>query len=185
MTAAAIEDVCELIPRSKYGYAPGQAGSRVEPFEYGEVGIRSGVVAVDARIRMPADHLVVAWIGELEPVGDIRVALHRAIPEDLTLLRDDVPYEWKERGACGARIVARELAAERGRILDVAELAIHELAVRALEDLLPAETVGYDEDDVARAMGRLSECAGRRRKRKQRRERNCSADRLVSHGTIK
>ena len=184
MAASAIEDVGEFVPRSEYRYAICEAWAGAEPFEDGYVRIGTCVVAIDARIGMTRDHLVVARIRELESVGDIGVAVIVSISEDLAFCRDDTPEKWKERQASRGGVVAGEIAAECQCILDVAVFAIHQRRIHTLKYLLPAKTVRNYENDVARFVLGLSPDAARRKERGDRQR----ADQEIadwSHDTIR
>jgi hypothetical protein len=146
------EDVGEDAPRPERGDAAAQLGAAAQPLEHRGVGVRAEVVAVDARVHEPRQHLVVAGVRELERVRDDDAAPRVAVAEELPVARDDAPEEGEQLAPARVGGGAPEALAQRDRIAaHGARHAEEQRRVGAAEDLLPAEAVGDDEDDVARA----------------------------------
>ena len=98
---------------------------------------------------MPGQHLVVAGVGEGEPVRDPGNAAPGLVAEELALLGDHVPEERKQQPTAHRRIVVPE-AFPKARFgsPDTAVLLVEELGIGARENLLPAQTVADDQDHV-------------------------------------
>src|SRR5574337_1010574 len=99
-------------------------------------------------VGVAGEGLVVAGIGELEPVRDLGRAPGVAVAEDLPPGRDAVPEEGQQRPPALPPVGPPEGVTERGRVADAACLPADERAVRAAEDLLPPQPVSHDEHDV-------------------------------------
>ena len=146
-----VEDVLERPPGGIYRDVPVKLRQAVQPLEYGEVGIRAEFVRVDARVRVPGEHLVVARIGEGQAVGDAGNAALGLVAENLAAHGDRAPEEREQGLAPLGRVGAPELAPQLPlRLPDAAVLVVQELGVRSGEDLLPAQPVAHDEHDGAR-----------------------------------
>lgn len=153
--AGRVEDPGEQIPGAEDGHAVFEARAAVEEFEDVHVGVVAPVVAVDARVGDAAEGFAVAGVGEVEPVGDARFRAARAVAEDLSFARNNRPEEGQQRGAAVFGGFAPESSAESGRIGHAARLSVHERRVSAGENLLPAQAVGHENDDVLRLARRL------------------------------
>ncbi|MDQ3950393.1 MAG: hypothetical protein M3282_08600 [Gemmatimonadota bacterium] len=127
----------------------------IQPLEDGDVGVHAEVVPVDAGIGEPGQHLVVAWIREVQPVRDRHAAPFGAVAEELTIARDHAPEKWKQ--SLSSRDSGRppESVAKRHRVAaHGARLAEEDRRVGTAEDFLPTKPVGYDQDDIARSRRR-------------------------------
>jgi hypothetical protein len=58
----------------------------MEPLEDRHVGVGNIVVGVDARVGEAGERLIVARIGEVQPVGHLRIRTQIAVAEDLALV---------------------------------------------------------------------------------------------------
>ncbi len=137
-----------------------------EPLEDRHIWIGDVVVAVDALIvGKSAQRFVVAGVGEKHVIRDIGVGAFVAIAEDLSLLRNHLPNKRHQRLAAFFRAVAPIGLLQRGFIFYFAVLLVHQRLFRAVEDFLPAESVGHDEDDVLRfVLGRNLGASGDRKR---------------------
>src|SRR5438105_809475 len=94
-------EVLSLYRGSACTHAHSSATYRSAVQELQDRQVRVGLLAVgvDPRVGEPAEHLAVAGIGELEPVGALRRGLLAGVAEHLPLLRDRPPEERHERVA--------------------------------------------------------------------------------------
>ena len=143
-----VDDRGEHVPRAEGGHAPLKAWLLVRVFQHGHVRVGALVVAVDARIvGLPGEELVVAGVGEPMPVREVDGAVGVAVTVELALAGDRVPEERHERLAAGDGVGLPEPFAHSLDVRHVA-LVVEEERVGAGEELLPAEPVEGDEEDV-------------------------------------
>ena len=140
-----LSDIVEMIPTGEEGDAGGGEGEfALEKFEDGFVGLLDGVVALDDVVGGAAsEDLRIAGVGDAIGVGDADVG------EDEAVFGDGGPEERRERLASGVASAA---------VVGVLAGGVHvdgffagEERVDAVEEVLPAETVSGDEDDIAGA----------------------------------
>ena len=144
-----IKNVCNYFPRAECGDVSIKALTILQPFQHSDVRIRNVVVAVDALVVGKAtERFVVAGIGEEHVIRDEGVGAFVTVTKDLSLLRDDLPEERHQRFAAFVGGVAPVGFLQRRFIFNFAVLFVHQRRFGAVENLLPAETVGHDEDDV-------------------------------------
>src|SRR5450631_4521008 len=162
-----VEDVLEGVPGRERGHPAVQVGRLVQPLVDADVRIRAVLVAVDARVRMSGQHLVVARVGEGEPVRDPGNAAVGLVAEELALLSDHLPEERKQQPAAHRGIVVPEaLPKARLALPDAAVLHVEERGIGAREDLLPTKAIADDQDHVVGLALRK-----RRRTHRERKER--------------
>ena len=136
----------------------------VQELEHGEVRIVLLGVGVDAGIGEAAEHLAVAGVGELQPVGAAGRGLAGRVAEDLPLLRHRAPEERHQRLAPGRGRVPPVAALQAGQVADAACFSIEQSLIGPAEQFLPAEAVQRDDENVLGLAWRL---VGRRRVRKK------------------
>ena len=153
MGTLGIEDVGDHVPRAEGGDVAvfAEAWAIFQPFEDGDIWIRNVVVAMDALVvRKAAERFVVTGIREKHVIRDVGVGAFVAIAENLALLGDDLPDERHQDFAALVGGAAPVGFFQRGFIFHFAVLFVHQRFFGAVEDFLPAKTVGHDEDDVLR-----------------------------------
>src|SRR5208282_1945602 len=122
-------------------------GKPVQPFKDSEIRIDSEFVAVDARVGMAAEHLVVAGIRERETVGDMSHTASGLVAEDLSLFCDDVPKEWKEGAAPFSDVVSPIVAAQTIHIVpDATIFFVQQRGIGAAKNFLPTQTIADDQN---------------------------------------
>jgi hypothetical protein len=139
------------IPARERGDPAFEAGAAVQPLEHRQVRVRLLIVAVDARIGEPREHLVVAGIGKPEAVRDAHAAPARRVAQDLALAGYDRPDEGQQRLAPCLRRRTIETSRQGLRLADTPVFLRVERGVVAAEHLLPAEAVESDDEDVVGA----------------------------------
>src|SRR6266481_435300 len=150
MVAADVEDILERGPGGEDCDLVAAFGLLVEPFEYGRIRVGAEFVGVDFWIRGAGEHFVVAGKRKGLAVGDVSDAAFGLVTDDLASRGDDAPEKGKERLAAIADVVAPEFVLEAFRLApDAAAFGIEKRGIGAGENLLPAEAVGDDEDNVA------------------------------------
>jgi hypothetical protein len=156
-----VEDVVEGVPGAEGSDPAPEIAPPVQPLEHRHVRVGAEVVPVDARIGCPGKHLIVSRIGEPEGVGDVDEALEVAVAHRAALSRQRSPHE---RHECLASLDWSRPPVFPARCLGVAAEDLgrteQDGGVRAAEDLLPAEPVGYDEDDVGCIVPRCDRAQG-------------------------
>jgi hypothetical protein len=121
----------------------------VQPFEDAHVGIWTKLITVDARVRMPRDHFVVAGIGKCLAIRDARDAALVLVAENLPLPGHHTPEEWEKQPAAFGYIVPPILAAQGFGFGPYASvLGIHEGRIRAGKHFLPAQSVTDDQHNI-------------------------------------
>jgi len=122
----------------------------VQPFQHGHVGIVLFIVRVDPVVDKTGENLVVARVRKVPSVRDSGATLVRRIAEHLPLFRDRLPEKRKQRLAAFFRGFAPEAGFERLYVLHETALRTlyQQCFVAAAKDLLPAQAVVCDEDDV-------------------------------------
>src|SRR6185295_4687470 len=104
--------------------------------------------AVNARVGRAGEDLIVTGIGKLLAIGNRDDAAFDLIAEELSVRGDLAPEERQQRLASRLWCVAPESLAQRVRVLHAAVFLGHQICLRAVEHLLPAEPVADDEKDV-------------------------------------
>ncbi len=145
------------IPGAKCRHPVAIGRLAVQEFKYGKIGIRLLGVGVDPRVGYAAEHLAVARVGKLEPVGQAGWRLACRVAEDLSFPGHGVPEKRQHRRG------TPELLLEPVEVADAAELLVEQRLVGAAKKLLPAKTVERHDNDVFRARGSLLPAGPRRR----------------------
>ena len=122
----------------------------MKPFEDGEVLVRLLGVAVDQRIGEAGQNLIVAGVRKLHGVRDLRRAAFRQVSIDLPFASDLLPEERQQGLSALFRRLAPELLFDGLGVCDAAVLLVDQRLFCAGKDLLPAQAVGRDQDDVLR-----------------------------------
>ncbi len=136
-------DVVEVIPTGEEGDAGGGEGEFApEKFEDGFVGLLDGVISLDDIVGGAAgEDFGVAGVGDAEGVGDTDVG------EDEAVFGDGGPEERRERFAGGVATAAVVGVLAGGVHID--GFFAGEKRVYAVKEVLPAEAVGGNENDIA------------------------------------
>lgn len=114
----------------------------VQPLENREIWVCTELIAVDLRVGLPRQHLVVARIRERKTIADMDDAPFCLVAKDLALLRDRSPKERHQRLPALHRIVAPELFPQIYRVCpDATVLLVHQRPVGTREHLFPAQAI--------------------------------------------
>src|SRR5438045_9217418 len=103
---------------------------------------------MDTRVRKTAKGLVISGIGEEQTISNIGVGAFVAIAKDLSLLRDDLPQKRHEGFAAGFQSPAPVHFLQVGLVGYAAILLVHQRRFGTSKNLLPAQTIGHNEDEV-------------------------------------
>ena len=151
--AAHVEDVAESVPGAERRDSTPELAPAVHPLENGDVGVGSEIIPVDARIGRADQHLVVARIRELHSVGDIHVTANGTVSRELSFARHGAPEEGHQRRPAfpggGAPIPAADAS---GIVAQHPGSAKEDGGIGARKDVLPAQPVRNDQDDVRRGI---------------------------------
>src|SRR5215469_3007549 len=151
MAAWLIENAFEDFPCCVRRNVPVKLWELVHPFKDSDVGIGTEFVAVDARIGMPSQHLVISGIRECHTVCNARNAAFRLVAENLATLGDDSPQEWEEHPTTSNGVVAPELGPQfLGTGPNAPVLFADQIGIRPGKDLLPAQAIAHDENNISR-----------------------------------
>ena len=145
--ALVVHGIADGLPGGKHHHLPLVPGILVYDLQDAHVGVRIGVVAVDARIVRPAaEHLAVARIGEIHGVRHPHQTVLFTVADQVAVLRTVTPKERKQGFAALLGRFPPVSGLERLRILDETGVR-HKAFVGAGEKLLPAQAVkGHDHE---------------------------------------
>ena len=150
MAARLVEDTLENLPRGIHGDSVLELRKFIHPLKDGCVWIGTELIAVDARIRPAGQHLVVAGIRKCQAVSDARDAALILIAKNLALLGDNAPEKRKQHFPAFFGVVVPKLAVELlGICPNATVLFVQQGGISAGEDLLPAQAITHNENNVS------------------------------------